>query len=577
MPYIGKHRKCPKCEIPAILKRLVKNCTLQEIVLNLAKFKDWAPLTSSEPPEESLQESSNKPGEDTLAKLLFTPTQGAASQNGSTNSHLVTPEAAPDKTIQTPSTQSPKSGVFKTPIVFTKNIDVTRKSTTANKKADVINQNKAKKRKILHAKSTGKVKEGPDMATSRSTNSRHPEAKLDSRSKWPCSRCTFLNLTRAKKCGMCLAPRDAAPLQTTETNNITFQPEPMPTIPALATCGVKRRNKHKAELKAPTTFERIITSPIIIAPKEAEAKQRSVDSKPVIKGPQQYFVALTGFVPQQKKGLSQLFKDLNHAGLKVKEIEKSIDFHKATHLVTCFASTQGKEANVCSRTIKYVHGLVFNIPVLEQSWLIDSLKRKKWQSIDGYLLNGTTSYGPLERVVAPIPNLSVKSLFTSYNFYLKGFSASSVPTKVEILGIIKAAGGKVISNIPLVKEVPARDIKNIVSPYSFTLHTSALGRKYIVPNISTGEKVPMEASPSRYYSLCTSKHAIFSDAKGSTNCIRMPFPSDICPLVITVDKGNTDMFPPAPESLHDQSAPHSWILDCISARMILPLPYAMQK
>lgn len=126
-PYIGKHRACPKCELPAISKGLIKNTGLQNVLLNLSKLKDWIPSDFPPSSEELPLECPKKYTEESLANLLFTPTQDpttpqAADSNSEQQSPAIrTPvEPACDISQQAPLTPTPKSGYFKTPLVFAK-------------------------------------------------------------------------------------------------------------------------------------------------------------------------------------------------------------------------------------------------------------------------------------------------------------------------------------------------------------------------------------------------------------------------------------------------------------------------
>lgn len=182
--------------------------------------------------------------------------------------------------------------------------------------------------------------------------------------------------------------------------------------------------------------------------------------------------------------------------------------------------------------------------------------------------------------------MSVRALFAGYSFYLKGFSAVTVPTKSEVAEVVKAAGGNVISNLPLVQDLPETGTHSTPNPSRFKLKTSLLGRKYLLPEFPVVEASVNGKSDVHHYALCfpdpkvvgkgVKRKSQASTADSSTGGLKMPYPSKAYPLIITPEKRIPEVFPPAPEDLSDLAAPHSWVFDCISARAILPIPYLLQ-
>lgn len=106
------------------------------------------------------------------------------------------------------------------------------------------------------------------------------------------------------------------------------------------------------------------------------------------------------------------------------------------------------EAGLCTRTTKYLRGILDGKTIVTFKWFLDSLSEMTWMDPSAYLVKGDTSIGKESgAVAASMSHLS--KLFAGYTFYLAG--TFGTPSKADLTSLMKAGGAKILQSKPKVE------------------------------------------------------------------------------------------------------------------------------
>jgi len=222
----------------------------------------------------------------------------------------------------------------------------------------------------------------------------------------------------------------------------------------------------------------------------------------------------TGLDLKQKKVVEKCAKMLD-----AKVVEQFSD--EVTHVVTAVDND-----DLCSRTMKFLLGVITGKWIISYDWILKSLEKHEWLCEEEFEVKGcpgASTGTPSKARINAVKQFP--PLFDGCSFYFSG-EFHSTPSKAEYLDLIKLGGG-----IILHREPKAETSHPLITPSSPAL------MKMISSKMLDSPTVAYHAKPDTAQSHCT--QFIIFDSEASPHHKQLS-----TPIMCT--------------------APSTWILDCIS-------------
>lgn len=212
-----------------------------------------------------------------------------------------------------------------------------------------------------------------------------------------------------------------------EARNENVEPPPKKSN-SKRTTPVSKSKTSTTRMKTPTTGDKA---------KKTASPAKSPET-PSTKEPLK--ILMSGLKADDKNLVSEYFKDVQK-GVKV-QLANDYD-PKTVNRIIMNVDDNG----FCTRTTKYLRGVLDGKVIVSFTWFLDSLAQKEWLPFEAYLVKGDTSINMITNSVEK--SLAAKDsdrLFTGYTFYLCGKFGS--PSKADLTALLKAGGAKVLGIRP---------------------------------------------------------------------------------------------------------------------------------
>jgi len=165
------------------------------------------------------------------------------------------------------------------------------------------------------------------------------------------------------------------------------------------------------------------------------------DLSPVVKNGS-LKISMSGLKPDDKALITDYCKEVQ----KDFKVQLASDYDpKTVNRIIMDVNDEG----LCTRTTKYLRGILDGKVIVTLTWFLDSLAQKEWLPADKYLVQGDTSVGK-ETGAVPQSLKSGQKLFSDYTFYLAGRFAT--PSKADLTTLLKSGGAKVLVTRPKLQE-----------------------------------------------------------------------------------------------------------------------------
>ena len=139
----------------------------------------------------------------------------------------------------------------------------------------------------------------------------------------------------------------------------------------------------------------------------------------------------------------QILRDIPHHSQLQYEISKTVT-GQTTHIITSITSNE--KTRLCTRTLKYLEGLLNCCWIVSFEWLLQCLSESKWVSEEPFLIRGDTSTGITNAPSLVRVNQSAKKLFDGCTFDLSCYLGGSLSTD-DLLKLIASGNGTVKVNV----------------------------------------------------------------------------------------------------------------------------------
>lgn len=160
-------------------------------------------------------------------------------------------------------------------------------------------------------------------------------------------------------------------------------------------------------------------------------------------------VLMSGFSPNDKALLIGTYKSLE--GRLKMAISDTYDPRTIDRIIMPV-----DEAGLCTRTTKYLRGILDGVVIVTSAWFTESAAQFKWLPVGPYLVKGDTAVGRKTEAVKRALAAGDTKLFSDYTFYLVGkFGA---PSKPDLATLLKSGGAKISSHKPKSGDLPDRHL-----------------------------------------------------------------------------------------------------------------------
>lgn len=219
----------------------------------------------------------------------------------------------------------------------------------------------------------------------------------------------------------------------------------------------KNIDEDAALFKTPTSSKTL--GPSDLAASLNSAGKKSKASTPSIKS--QYVFLTTGLNEDQKI----IFKASYNKIGSVKAILKTEYSSQVTHIISgC------NEEGLCPRTVKYMRGVLEGKLVVSYEWFLASLSANGFVSEEAFLIRGDEVVGKATDAVQKslhAHHQNLPSLFSGLSFYLGiGGFAPPAPTRKDLISLITAGGGTVITRKPSNDCIVITDESSVGCPWT---------------------------------------------------------------------------------------------------------------
>ncbi|KAI9294563.1 hypothetical protein K502DRAFT_365737 [Neoconidiobolus thromboides FSU 785] len=373
------------------------------------------------------------------------------------------------------------------------------------------------------------------------------QSNIYSKDRWECLSCTYLNNPRYKACEGCGGPKkdhkdrvdEVLKRQIKIAMNIKSKAQKRTSSNIDHTASKESSQSHSNKNKMTKLIKENVND-----------NGKAPNNKPI-------YIAFSNLTLNMRKKVDKTMEELNTVGILIKEVKKDLSYGKISHLIV--DGTQHNGRLIAQRTFKYLLCLIHNVNVVDVNWLFDSLLEERVIEEMDYYTYGTKAYGPLINSIQPMKSLNKLNFFDGYSFAFVGNFKNVRPSKEDLIKLISLLDGKISYDyddysilIPSITEEKNLNITKFKSMLSLN------GSYNILLQNDKGKNILSNNNDDNH----GSEDGEYKNFALVNNFRLIPFPNKNHVLKVYPSDSNID---------DHCSVPYYWILDCISARCVLPL------
>ena len=146
-----------------------------------------------------------------------------------------------------------------------------------------------------------------------------------------------------------------------------------------------------------------------------------------------------------------IFSNIDYTSNHLKRVKKFLDANILSNAIKCTHFIVSHSSELLSkRNLKYLQAMASGAWMLNEKWVDKCLELKKWTCEQSFLIKGAyediVSDGPLRSVTAKLKHLP--RIFDGCHFFMYGSFSPPLPTKVQLIELIKVSGGQILSREP---------------------------------------------------------------------------------------------------------------------------------
>lgn len=223
-----------------------------------------------------------------------------------------------------------------------------------------------------------------------------------------------------------------------QSDQETQLPEPEEPEPELVEPKTKRLARRSANSSVKVTP--VAKSPSktrMKTPKSVPVEKVRKEEPQVAQKSEPIKILMSGLKPDDKDFVEEYYKKVQK-GVKV-QIAHDYDPKTINRVIV-----GTDDAGLCTRTTKYLRGVLDGKAIVTFSWFWDSFEKKQWLDPAAYLVKGDTSISrETNAVKASLERSMDGKLFADYSFYLVG--KFKTPSKEDLTTLLKSGGAKVLT------------------------------------------------------------------------------------------------------------------------------------
>ncbi|RUS18404.1 hypothetical protein BC937DRAFT_88803 [Endogone sp. FLAS-F59071] len=177
------------------------------------------------------------------------------------------------------------------------------------------------------------------------------------------------------------------------------------------------------------------------------ASENAGKSSSSIAAPKTIHLIYTGLKDHHKKILEDCMTRIIDTNLTIHIYDTTNAMEDdVTHVITAVDAD-----GLCTRTLKYLYGVLAGKWIVKYEWIVDSIKAKRWLNERFYEVQGDQMYrlsGAPQRG-REMASRNQGRLFEDLKFYFRGDFSSPTTSKLDLQRLVQFGGGKLLTRRPL--------------------------------------------------------------------------------------------------------------------------------